>query len=125
MSFIVMNRNDAAKMSYEEAENRLEPENINRKETLAPMYIMEILKGRPGKKFKTIDICKELKKYPYALEMESKAVRRFLLTIAVNEENIFGTQEGRDFYFWYSEEEPGEEYITIDDLDDYYDDPEE
>ena len=124
-SFIVMNRKDVAKMSREEAEKKLEPENINRKEALAPAYILEILKNNSGKKFKTLEICSELTEYPYALEIESKAVRRYLLTLAVNEENICGMQVGRDLYFWYSEDGPEEGYLTIDDLDEYYDDPEE
>ena len=121
-SCIVMNRMDIPRMSREEAERRLEPENINRKEALAPAYIMEILKGSPERKFKTKEIYRILQGYPYALEIEIKAVFRYLLTLAVNEEDIFGIKDGHDFYFWHSNRGPGRGYVTIDDLDDYYDD---
>ena len=120
---IVMKESVARNKSYEEAEKILSPEeNINRKEDLSPIYIERILMKNRGHHFSTNDILKMLQDNPYRLEMRENAVRRILKTLAMNEEFIWATQEGHNFEFWYSEEEPEGNYINYDTMDDFYDD---
>ena len=121
---IVMKAADASRLSDKELKKKLIPAagKINRREDMVPLYIYKILKEQPEKKFKTNEICRLLEDFPYELEMESKSVRRALLSLAYYEEDIFKMEVGREWYFWYSEDGPEEGYITSDDYDDSYDD---
>lgn len=86
----------------EEEDERHRPRKMNRRKSLAPLFIYQILteNSTPEKHFTQAQIISILEKYPYEISIERKAVGRALHLLA---DSGLGIKSTRTDGAWYDE----------------------